>query len=186
MANSDTELIAKLKALDKTAWDSWDYAHDKQYSEEQKNIICHEKNLFFQKWYQNHPDGEETEDQPQKEFTSPEVETAYNRHIAELKAQQAEYMAKVNPSFVFYSSFYESLEDMHGETFESHVRALCEYGLYGKTDNYKGSVKMFMTQAIPQLDANQRRRITAKINGLQGGAREGNGNAKKNKQPKTT
>jgi len=126
-------------------------------------------------------EGEETENQPQHESANPEVQTAFNQYVAELEAKQAEYMRKVNPSFVMYSSFYEALEDIHGKDFEDHMRALCEYGLYGKKDDYKGSVKMFMTQAGPQLEANERKRITAKINGLRGGPPKGNKNAKKEK-----
>ena len=116
--------------------------------------------------------------------TEAEAQSAWDRHVAELRAQQAEYMTKENPSFVFYHSFYEMIEDLTDKDFAACIRAACKYGLYGKKEEYKGNVKMFMSAVVPQIDANARRRITARLNGLNGGAPNGNQNAVK--QPKTT
>jgi hypothetical protein len=178
------ELVENLKMFDKKTWDDCNQTKIEQYPKEQQDIIYREKNLFYQKWYQEHPDNEESEDQPQDDFTSSEVLSDYDRFIAKTEAQQAEYMAKENPSFVMYHSFYEALEEIHGKDFEAHMRALCERGLYKKNGTYKGSVKMFMAQATPQLEANERKKIAAKLNGLKGGAPCGNTNALK--QPKTS
>jgi len=177
---SDKELIETLKSYNKEAWDNLNY---EEFTEKQRPIVQKEKNKFFNDWYKERPSDEKIENQSQNE-TSSKTQSNLDRYIAELEAQQAEYMAKENPSFVMYHSFYEALEGIHGEAFEKHMRALCERGLYKKTDNYKGSIKMFMAQAAPQIEANEKRKIKARINGLRGGAPEGNKNALK--QPKTT
>jgi hypothetical protein len=145
----------------------------KQSSADREKIVK-EKNLFQQRSRASTHSAVSEGEGP-----DPEVETERERQVAALKAEQAAYMEKQNPSFVMYHSFYESLDDLHGENFEAHMRALCERGLYKKNGDYKGSVKMFMTQAIPQLEANERKRLAAKINGMKGGAPPGNQNAQK-------
>ena len=57
--------------------------------------------------------------------------------------------------------------------------ALTDYGLYQKRGEYKQPVKMYMTQAIPQIDANEGKRKKASENGKKGGAPMGNQNAVK-------
>jgi len=128
----------------------------------------------------------EKTDNQQQESANPEVQAAFNRYIAELEVKQAEYMTKENPSFIFYHSFYEMIEDLDDKDFVACIKAACQYGLYNKKEEYSGYVKMFMSAVIPQIDANTKRKIKAKLNGLKGGAPKGNKNAKKNKQPKTT
>jgi hypothetical protein len=134
---------------------------------------------------------EETDNQ--QESANPEVQTAFNQYVAELEARQSAYMARENPSFIFYHSFYEMIEDLEDKDFVACIKAACQYGLYNKREEYSGFVKMFMAAVIPQIDANVKRRITARLNGLKGGARENNDNACKQKstennlnQPKTT
>jgi len=128
---------------------------------------------------------EETDNQQQS--ANPEVEAAFNKYVTELEAKQAAYMARENPSFVFYHSFFEMVEDLEDKDFVACIKAACQYGLYKKKEEYSGFVKMFMAAVIPQIDANENRRITARLNGLRGGAKKGNKNArKKDKQPKTS
>jgi hypothetical protein len=177
--NEFRNFITEIRSYDIEAWNSLDSTSASKFSKTQQDEIYRIKNNFFTKYYAANPDSEETDDQPQNEFTSPEVQSAFNQHIAKLEAQRAEYMAKENPSFVMYHSFYEALGDLHGVDFETHMRALCERGLYKKTDIYNGSVKMFMTQAIPQLEANERKKIAARLNGMKGGGQNDNKNAKK-------
>jgi hypothetical protein len=171
------KLVAQLRAFTFEQWEQFDQAQIGVYPKEQQNIIYREKNLFFQKYY--HPDGEGAEGQQPSDFASPEVGSAYECHIAELEAQQAAYMAKENPSFVFYHSFYEMIEDLPDKDFVACIRAACNYGLYGKKEEYKGNVKMFMSAVIPQIDANVKRRIAARLNGMKGGGQKGNKNAQK-------
>jgi len=180
---TDNELIKKLSTFNKEAWDNFNYS-DGTYSKEQERIIQREKNKFFVKYYQDHPECENMGEQPQEEqmqdeYLSPEAQSAVDQRVAELQARQAEYMAKENPSFIMYHSFYEQLEDLHGNEFEDHIRALCECGLYKKKGDYEGSVKMYMRGVIPQLEANEIKKIKKTLSGLKGGAPKGNQNAKK-------
>ncbi len=70
-------------------------------------------------------------------------------------------------SFVFYSSFYTSLDKLHGEEFEECVRALAEYALTGKKRRLTSSVSaVYFNMAIPQIDSNNRR-YTSAIKGAQ-------------------
>jgi len=108
----------------------------------------------------------------------------YEEFEKETERKQAQYIKERGASFIFYNSFIEALEDMNDKDFRACILALTNYGLNREKDEYKGVVKMYMTQAIPQLDANERRKETARINGKKGGAPQKNENAKK--QPKTT
>jgi len=175
------EYVKILRELNAEQWEHYDIS---KIPKEFEKIFYEEKNKFFQKYYQADPNGENIEDQPQDEQTqdehlSPEAQSAVDRRVAELQAIQAEYMAKENPSFIMYHSFYEQLEDIHGKEFEDHIRALCECGLYKKRGDYKGSLKMYMRGVIPQLEANEIRKIKKTLSGLKGGAPKGNQNAKK-------
>jgi hypothetical protein len=104
----------------------------------------------------------------------------YEEYIEKTQEAQEQFIKKRGPSFVFYHSFIEALEDMNDIDFRACILALTDYALYGKESEYKGIVKMYMTQARPQIDANLKKRI----NGLKGGPPLGNDNARK--QPKTT
>jgi len=114
------------------------------------------------------------------------IETSHNEFEKENTERQKQYIKQRGASFVFYNSFIEALEDMSDKDFRACILALTNYGLNKEKGDYKGVVKMYMTQAIPQLDANERKKEIARINGLKGGAPKDNDNAKKKKQPKTT
>ena len=111
-------------------------------------------------------------------------EDSYDQFIEESRKKQEQFVKERGASFVFYNSFIEALEDMSDADFRACIMALSDYGLHRKKGEYKGIVKMYMTQAIPQLDANERKKLIARQNGKNGGAPEGNQNARK--QPKIT
>jgi hypothetical protein len=108
----------------------------------------------------------------------------HEKFMEESLEKQKQFIKARGASFVFYNSFIEALEDVGDKDFRACIMALADYGLHGKKGEYKGVVKMYMTQAIPQIDANERKKLIARQNGMNGGAPEGNQNAKK--QPKTT
>ena len=132
-----------------------------------------EKDLFWKCYYANTPNAISESDK----YAEPE--TGYEQFLEETRKKQEEYIKKRGPSFVFYHSYIEALEDMDDKQFRECILALCNYGLYQNRGEYKGMVKMYMAQAIPQIDANERKRITAQINGMNGGAPQGNQNARK-------
>ena len=111
-------------------------------------------------------------------------EDSYEQFAEESRKNQEQFIKERGASFIFYNSFIEALEDMNDIDFRACITALADYGLHGKKGEYKGVVKMYMTQAIPQIDANERKKLIARQNGMGGGAPEGNQNARK--QPKTT
>jgi len=171
------EKLMKFQSYTHDDWSNFNYDNeDEQYTAVQKTAIQKIKNNYYQKFY-----GGKAEDNKKSnsEETENQSQTASDPYIAKLEAEYAEYEKNERQNFIMYHSFYEALEDIHGEAFEKHMRALCEYGLYKKIGDYKGSVKMFMTQVKPQIDANEKRRIKTKINGKKGGAPEGNDNARK-------
>jgi hypothetical protein len=108
-----------------------------------------------------------------------EPEGGYEEFLEETRKKQERYIKDRGASFVFYHSFIEALGDMNDKQFRECILALCDYGLYQKKGEYKGLVKMYMIQAMPQLDANERNKLIARQNGLKGGAPEGNQNARK-------
>ena len=111
-------------------------------------------------------------------------EKSYDDFYEENEQRQEQYIKERGESFVFYHSFIEALEDLNDKDFRACIKALTDYGLYKKTGEYKGVVKMYMTHIKPQINANEYKRLIARQNGLKGGAPVGNQNAKK--QPKTT
>ena len=113
-----------------------------------------------------------------------EPESSYDEFAEENGRRQEQFIKERGASFVFYASFIEALEDLNDKQFRECILALADYGLHGKKGEYKGIVKMYMTQAIPQIDANERKKLIARQNGMNGGAPDGNQNARK--QPKTT
>jgi hypothetical protein len=106
-------------------------------------------------------------------------ENSYEEFLEDTRKKQEEFIKERGASFVFYESFIEALEDMSDKEFRACILALTNYGLHKKSEEYKGIVKMYMTQAKPQLDANERKKIKARTNGMQGGAPLGNQNARK-------
>jgi hypothetical protein len=110
---------------------------------------------------------------------SEKLENSHDEFEEETRKKQERYIKERGASFVFYNSFIEALEDMSDKDFRACILALTNYGLNREKGEYKGIVKMYMTQAIPQLDANERKKEIARINGKQGGAPLNNQNAKK-------
>jgi hypothetical protein len=104
---------------------------------------------------------------------------SYEQYLEETRKKQEKYIKERGASFVFYQSFIEALEDLDEKQFRECILALCDYGLFQEKREYKGAVKMFMTMVMPLIDANERKRLTAQLNGKHGGAPTGNHNARK-------
>jgi hypothetical protein len=153
-------------------WSSFDNERLKTLPKKDQDAIIKAKNLFFSCYYSNTPNAiSEGED--------PDPPDSYEQFSEENEKKQEEYIKNRGRSFVFYSSFIEALEDLDDKQFRECIIAMCNYGLYQEKKEYKGVVKMFMTQAMPQLDANERKKLTARLNGKSGGAPLRNQNARK-------
>lgn len=88
-------------------------------------------------------------------------------------------------SFVFYESFYTSIECLEEQTRNEILNVVIVYGLTGIIPENISPVAMALFQSFkPQIDKNNLRYVNSK----NGGAPSGNNNALKNnqKQPKTT
>jgi hypothetical protein len=161
-------------------WENFDtpvfQARFKKLSKPEQEKVLMQKKLFWECF--------EATDNPIADGENLEPENSYDEFIEETRKKQERFIKERGASFVFYNSFVEALEDMSDADFRACIMALSDYGLHSKKGEYKGVVKMYMIQAIPQLDANERKRLIAKQNGKNGGAPEGNQNARK--QPKTT
>ena len=142
---------------------------------EQEKILM-QKKLFWECYEGN--------SNPISEGEDLEPENSYDEFVEKTRKKQEQFIKERGASFIFYSSFIEALEDMDDKKFRDCILALIDYGLYQKRREYKGIVKMYMAQAIPQIDANERKKLIARQNGMNGGAPEGNQNARK--QPKST
>ena len=68
-------------------------------------------------------------------------------------------------SFVFYRSFYEALKGMDKNVQADCLMALAQYALDGDMPALTPEVRMFMTLAKPQIDANNQKFV----NGSKGG-----------------
>lgn len=68
-------------------------------------------------------------------------------------------------SFVFYRSFYEALKEMDKNVQADCLMALAQYALDGDMPALTPEVRMFMTLAKPQIDANNQKFV----NGSKGG-----------------
>jgi hypothetical protein len=174
-----SELVNQCKGWDLDRWTEFDntYYQEKVFSRLSKTdqkIILREKELFFNCYCSSTPNAISEGDK----YAPPE--TGYEHFLEETMKKQEEYIKNRGASFVFYQSFIEALEDMDDKQFRESILALCNYGLFKQKSDYKGMVKMYMTQAIPQLDSNERRRLTNIINGHKSpGAPKGNQNARK-------
>ncbi len=99
-------------------------------------------------------------------------------------------------SFVFYRSFYYSIERLPDDVQLALFRAVVRYGLDQESPDFSGVSQQPFVEAIfagirPQLDANHKRFLNGykgKEYGRLGGAPKGNTNARKQPQnnPKTT
>ena len=173
-------LLQQCKEWDYDKWKDFDgpvfQAHFKRLPENEQQEILMQKKLFW--------DCYEGNSNPISEGENKTPEDSYEEYVEETRKKQEQYIKERGASFVFYNSFIEALEDMNDKDFRACILALTNYGLNREKGDYKGVVKMYMTQAIPQLDANERKKEIARINGKFGGAPPNNQNAKK--QPKTT
>jgi hypothetical protein len=161
-----SKLIEECKSWDFIQWDNFDDNILKTLSKNEQDAIIRQKNLFFQCYYSNTSnaisEGEDTDPQD-----------SYEQFLEDTRKKQEKYIKNRGASFVFYHSFIEALVDMDDKQFRESIIALCDYGLYQIKGEYKGIVKMFMTQAIPQLDTNERKRLTNILNGQKGGRPKG-------------
>lgn len=89
-----------------------------------------------------------------------------------------------NNSFIFYSSFYESIKNLEDSDKLKIFEAICEYGIYGKKKKVATKMGSIMELIIPLMDATSKRYTAQVENAKRGGAPIGNSNAKK--QSKTT
>ena len=72
---------------------------------------------------------------------------------------------EMRDSFVFYRSFYEALKEMDKNVQADCLMALAQYALDGDMPGLTPEVRMFMTLAKPQIDANNQKFV----NGSKGG-----------------
>jgi len=140
-------------------------------SESDQQEILMQKKLFWDCYNGN--------SNPISDGENKNPEDGYAEFVEESRKKQEQYIKERGASFVFYHSFIEALEDMDDKQFRACILALTNYGLYQKKEEYKQPVKMYMAQAIPQIDANEGKRKRARENGQKGGAPEGNQNARK-------
>ena len=68
-------------------------------------------------------------------------------------------------SFVFYESFFLSMESLKFEEIAMFLDAICRYGLYEKTSNLPSNIEGMFKLVKPQLDANFRKRRNGKLGG---------------------
>ncbi len=85
-------------------------------------------------------------------------------------------------SFVFYRSFYESMEELSVEQRERLFSAITEYAIYGNELEVSGVVKALFTVIKPSLDANRKKYEDGKKGGRPKVEKSTSGN---NKTPKS-
>ena len=64
----------------------------------------------------------------------------------------------MNESFIFYASFAEAIKSVPVEHRLQCYEALTDYALTGEYDDTDVFVRIIMAQAVPQIDANFKRR----------------------------
>ena len=67
-------------------------------------------------------------------------------------------------SFVFYESFYQSMESLNFEEIATFLGAICRYALY-ETSDLSPNIEGMFRLVKPQLDANLRKRRNGKLGG---------------------
>jgi len=168
-------LVKDCLEWDYEKWKSFDNPNFqnlfKGLSQSDQQEILMQKKLFWECYEGN--------SNPISEGENKNPENGYEEFLEETHKRQEQYIKERGASFIFYHSFIEALEDMEDKQFRDCILALTDYGLYQKKGEYKGVVKMYMTQAIPQLDASERKKQIARENGKNGGAPPGNQNAKR-------
>lgn len=100
-------------------------------------------------------------------------------------------MTKQRDSFIFYRSFFETLEELETESQLPIYRAIAMYALDKREPKLTGLGKVLWRLIKPQIDANWQRfenGCKGGEHGFKGGAPMGNQNARKQPQnnPKTT
>jgi hypothetical protein len=157
-------------------WGSFDnpvfQARFQELPESEKRLVLTEKSIW--ELYNGNSN-------PISEGENPCPGDSYSEYLEETQKKQEQFIKERGDSMIIYHSFIEALEDMSDKEFRDCILALTNYGLYGEEADYKGVVKMYMTQAKPQIDANKRRRKTSRENGLKGGAPLDNNNALRDK-----
>ena len=68
-------------------------------------------------------------------------------------------------SFVFYESFFLSMESLKFDEKAMFLDAICRYALYEKTSNLPSNIEGMFKLVKPQLDANLRKRRNGKLGG---------------------
>ena len=67
--------------------------------------------------------------------------------------------------FVFYSSFYDAIQELSDADRLAVYDAICKYALTGETDDLDGIPSLVFKLVKPQLDANNKRRENAQKGG---------------------
>jgi len=68
-------------------------------------------------------------------------------------------------SFVFYESFYLSMDSLNFEEIATFLVSICRYALYEETSNLPPNIESMFRLVKPQLDANLRKRRNGKLGG---------------------
>jgi len=68
-------------------------------------------------------------------------------------------------SFVFYESFYQSMESLNFEETAAFLSAICKYALYEEKSTLPLNIEGMFRLVKPQLDANLRKRRNGKLGG---------------------
>ena len=90
------------------------------------------------------------------------------------REKQREFVEKRGMSFVFYSSYMDAMEDMDAEEALKCLYALCKYAFHLDKYGYPPTdakydeklVRIFMSQAAPQLEASYKNRSASRRGGL--------------------
>jgi len=164
--------VDDFKSKGAIAWDGFDNPFFQQqvfskFSKADQSEILRLRNTFF--------------GDCSTEADNVESQGGYEQHLEETRKKQEEFIEKRGASFVFYHSFIDALEDLDDGTFRKCIMALCEYAFYlhnhglpPEDVEYTGTVKMYMSQAKPQLETNARKRH----NGRKGGRPSGSDDPK--------
>jgi hypothetical protein len=96
-------------------------------------------------------------------------------------------MVRMCDSFVFYKSFYDSIEEMDEKIQYDFLNAIIRYAIYDDEPQISGVAKALFTACKPQIDANKKRREDGSKGGeygYLGGRPKKNPNGDNKKTPK--
>ena len=68
-------------------------------------------------------------------------------------------------SFVFYESFYLSMDSLNFEEIATFLVSICRYALYEETSTLPLNIEGMFRLVKPQLEANLRKRRNGKLGG---------------------